>query len=322
VRPRATHLGYKGLLFLAAVSVVFLATPYSNLFFLRMGFLFVLAVLGPWWSLHNLSGILGVLVSVLPAAAGQEHVVTLRLRGPARARMQITCRLGIGREWHEVAVLPCLRGEQVVEGRLRGMPRGVHAITGLMLSTSYPLGVCEWCKKLPAAAEVVAHPAPMGLPKHLDAHAAAAELAGMAAWPGAGTAVIGLREYRTGDPLRAVHWKASARRGSWVVKETEAEAQAALEVVLDRRAPAHALEHALSEATALVLRAAGGKEQLLLKSQGLHQGSGAGSEPVAATLRWLAGARALPATAPPPPPFGPGALRLPLSRVLREHGHG
>jgi hypothetical protein len=71
-----------------------------------------------------------------------------------------------------------------------------------------------------------------------------------------------------------------------------------------------------------VLRAADGKEQLLLKSQGRHQGSGAGAEPVASTLRWLAGARGLPATAPPPPPCGPGALRLPLSRVLRGNGHG
>jgi uncharacterized protein (DUF58 family) len=322
VRPRATHLGYKGLLFLAAVSVVFLATPYSNLFFLLMGFLCVLAVLGPWWSMRNLAGISGELVSVQPAAAGQEHMVTLRVRGPARGRMQITCRLGIGQQWHEVAVLPCLRGEQVVQGRLRGLPRGVHAITGLMLSTSYPLGVCEWLRKLPAAAEVVAHPAPVGLPKHLDARAAAAELAGLAALPSAGTAVIGLREYQSGDPLRAMHWKASARRGAWVVKETEAESQAALEVVLDRRAPERVLEHALSEATALVLRAAGGKEQLLLKSQGRHQGSGAGAEPVAATLRWLADTRALPATAPPPPPCRPGALRLPLSRVLRENGHG
>jgi uncharacterized protein (DUF58 family) len=322
VRPRATHLGYKGLLFLAAVTVVFLATPYSNLFFLLMGFLCVLSVLGPWWSLRNLAGVTGELVSVQPAAAGQDHAVTLRIRGPRRGRMQITCRLGIGREWHEVAVLATLRGEQVVEGRLRGLPRGVHAVSGLMLATSYPLGVCEWRRTQPARIEVVTHPAPVGLPKHLDAHAAAAELSGAAAVPGGGAVVTGLREYREGDPLRAVHWKASARRGSLVVKETEAEAHAALEVVLDRRAPERALEHALSEATALVLRAAVGKEQLLLKSQGRNQGRGAGAEPVAATLKWLASARPLPASAPPPPACGPAALRLPLSKVLRENGHG
>jgi len=35
--------------------------------------------------------------------------------------------------------------------------------------------------------------------------------------------VLTVREYVVGDPMRLVDWKASARRGGWVVKEFEHE---------------------------------------------------------------------------------------------------
>lgn len=45
--------------------------------------------------------------------------------------------------------------------------------------------------------------------------------------------VAGVREYRAGDPLRFVHWRTSARRGSLVVREHEEDAGADLAVVAD-----------------------------------------------------------------------------------------
>lgn len=39
--------------------------------------------------------------------------------------------------------------------------------------------------------------------------------------PGQGPVYLGVRDYRPGDPLRAIHWPATARRGSPVVKELE-----------------------------------------------------------------------------------------------------
>ncbi len=53
---------------------------------------------------------------------------------------------------------------------------------------------------------------------------------------GAGSELINLREYRPGDPLRMVHWKASARRRKLLVRETAEEGEAAFTLILSSRA--------------------------------------------------------------------------------------
>jgi uncharacterized protein (DUF58 family) len=50
---------------------------------------------------------------------------------------------------------------------------------------------------------------------------------------GVGTQVVGTREYRTGDSLRQVHWRSTARTGKLVIKEFAEEDQPSLGVVLD-----------------------------------------------------------------------------------------
>jgi len=55
---------------------------------------------------------------------------------------------------------------------------------------------------------------------------------------GSGTDLLGLRHYRSGDPPRLVHWKASARLRELVVRQTGEEQQAGYHLVLD---PTHAL---------------------------------------------------------------------------------
>jgi uncharacterized protein (DUF58 family) len=49
---------------------------------------------------------------------------------------------------------------------------------------------------------------------------------------GAGATVSGLREYANGDPVRRIHWRASMRRGSLLVRQIEAEQQREVEVRL------------------------------------------------------------------------------------------
>lgn len=51
---------------------------------------------------------------------------------------------------------------------------------------------------------------------------------------GAGIEPRGIREYRTGDPLRHVHWRSTARMGRLVVKEFEAGSQATVAIVIQR----------------------------------------------------------------------------------------
>jgi len=52
---------------------------------------------------------------------------------------------------------------------------------------------------------------------------------------GSGADAIGLRDYLPGDPLRRIHWRASMRRRSLLVREVESEHEAEVEVRLRTR---------------------------------------------------------------------------------------
>lgn len=317
---RPTQLGLKGAVFLTAVVVVFLATPYSNLFFLLMAFLSVLALLGAAWGRTNLARIDAAVIGIAPAAAGATHGVVLRLHSGSGA-MQAVVRLRVGGRWHQVASVPWLHGDMAVDGALGGLPRGLHRVEAVATATRYPLGICEWRRRAPADLEVISHPVPGPRRPGMDVRTLVAELAGDNDQRDGGHGVTGLRPFRTGDPASAVHWKASARRGCLVVKETEGEAGDAIEVVLDRRVDPAALEHALSRATAVLLCAAEGQQTVRLRSQDLDLRCGPDAEPVTAGLRWLAQAAPLDAGAPPPPLAAvAGALLLP--GAVREAGDG
>ena len=119
-----------------------------------------------------------------------------------------------------------------------------------------------------------------------------------------------LREYRPGDELRLVHWKASARRTELVVKEWEGGTGSGHEVVLDRRCEPAALEEALRVVSALALAAKEQKELLTVHSQGLGATFGAGQRPWRELLEFLARAEALDKGAEPPPPVSPSILRV------------
>lgn len=108
-------------------------------------------------------------------------------------------------------------------GAVRPLRRGPVATVGLHVSTSYPFGFAKKSRlfedtyvflALPPVAEVVL-PAVGAMDR--GAHNVAQRI-------GHGDDFAGLRDARTGDALRDVHWKASARRGRPIVREWQAEA--------------------------------------------------------------------------------------------------
>jgi uncharacterized protein (DUF58 family) len=95
-----------------------------------------------------------------------------------------------------------------------------------------------------------------------------------------------VREYRSGDPLRAVHWRATAKAGELRVKESEGEAvHGGVRLALDLAAPdAEAFEHAIAVTASLCVYAHDRGISLRLVSQGGEPGV----QDLDGQLDWLA----------------------------------
>ncbi len=96
--------------------------------------------------------------------------------------------------------------------------RGLHRWEGLPLQSSGPFGLFRTQRTLGAAGDLLVYPAysPLTRRRWMEGLALPQRQAARA---GAGSEVIGVREYRPGDPPRLVHWPSSARSGRLIVKE-------------------------------------------------------------------------------------------------------
>ncbi len=132
---------------------------------------------------------------------------------------------------------------------LEASSRGRFTWPALVLETMYPAGLLTIRRQLLVPGESIVFPAPEArAPAWPDGTGANPRLARQA------QDVTALRDYRVGDPLRQMDWKASARRGDWVVREFE-KPQAPAVVLAWKDVQALGLEKGVSRLTAWVLRA-------------------------------------------------------------------
>ncbi len=68
-----------------------------------------------------------------------------------------------------------------------------------------------------------------------------------------GTSIRGVRDQIPPDPVRDIHWKASARLGKWMVKEREAEPVQGVDLLLPVPSSTEEFERLVSHACAMVL---------------------------------------------------------------------
>jgi hypothetical protein len=310
MRLSPTGLGAKGGLFFAAVLLLFFATPYSNLFFLLTSFLAVLGAVGVAGSWRNLHGASATLVSVAPAANGTPHAMRIRItkKNGKKAYGVLVYAMAAGKSVC-VAEAAVAKDGDVLDAMLKGMPRGVHAIEQLRVCSRHPFGVCMATVKVAVRGEAIAYPAPT--PEENGARGRGGD--GTKPPGGDEESLAGLRDWRDGDSLRQIHWKATARRGSPIVKEYERHGGDGIDLVLDRRCDDATLEAALSHATRCVLDAAATRQALRLRSQDADLALDADRPDTAPMLRWLAKATTLPRDAEAPPAASQRALALTAS---------
>ena len=313
---KLTPFGIRSLVFFGVMLMAYFGAPYANLFFLLMGFLAVMWTLVVFWTWRNLQGVRAELDGFAPVMAGSSAVLNGRLFASGRARFGVGCRLdlrdGMGIEG-QVAVL---KGERRVRLECPELPRGVYPLDSAYLTSTYPFGLLRRRIGLAVGGELVVYPKPTeGARGGRSAEDLFLELLGNGLAGKGDLQPSGLRDHRTGDALRNVNWKASARRGKLVIQEWDGGADSGMEVLLDRRCSPAELEQALGELSALVGLARESKQVLLLRSQGMNGSFGEGHGDWAGALRFLAGAEVLPRSGPEPPVVSPEVLRLPRGLV-------
>lgn len=204
-----------GLFFAALLLAMLLgALNYNNNPALLLALLLASAGLASLIAAHlQLSGLGVESLSAEPVAAGQTMRLQLALSANDR-RLRRGLQLQLDEA--ESPVSPFI-GQAVASLSIAASRRGWLPLGRIRISTTHPLGLAlAWAWVWPDAPLLV-YPAPEmqgpPLPSGGDHRVARAE--------SAGDEMHHLRDYRSGDPLRSIAWKPSARRDTLLVREYE-----------------------------------------------------------------------------------------------------
>lgn len=108
--------------------------------------------------------------------------------------------------------------------------RGLYNSPGVRLATRFPFGIFHKVRDIDMPAEFLVYPEPVEA-SDWDAEITArfGDISRNKA--GHGEEFFGLRDWREGEDRRGIHWKSSARRNAFVVREFEEQEQRAIEII-------------------------------------------------------------------------------------------
>jgi uncharacterized protein (DUF58 family) len=146
----------------------------------------------------------------------------------------------------EGVALPTLRRGQKTRARLglRCNRRGIYTLKGFRVESGFPFGLLRSARVFNLPASLVVYPrfqrlGRMNLPVGMRHHPGGVL---MAAALGESFEFIGDREYRDGDNIRDIDWRATARLNRPIVREYREEYFMRIAVVLDTQLPAKATD--------------------------------------------------------------------------------
>lgn len=324
---RPTSFGLKAIAFYVAVVGAYFASPYVNLFFLLLAFLTIQWGLALAWSWRSTRGV-EVRIEELPViAAGESARVHCKATPRAGRRFAVEVELVLERA-SDARRARILRGGAALVAdpcdlfvEIPPLTRGVHEVANAFVTSVYPFGLLRRRRSVPGPKEIVVYPKPTTRALAADCRGVPTADDWIADLIGPGQSgdlqPSSLRDKRSGESLRAVHWRASARRRKLVVQEWEGGRGEGLEVALDRRADPEVFERALSDLAAIVVVARTSKEILAVRTQGLSETFGEGHSSWNRLLKFLAATTPLPQSAAGPPPVSPSTPTLPRQEMAR-----
>jgi uncharacterized protein (DUF58 family) len=119
--------------------------------------------------------------------------------------------------------------------------RGLYTLTGYRIATKFPFALFRKSRDVDAPLDVLVYPARVPVPRPAPRTPTHGETAVNRA--GRHGEFFGLREHRSGDDRRDVHWRSSARTGRLVVREYQDEHARKIAIAVD-----HALPDAVRDA--------------------------------------------------------------------------
>jgi uncharacterized protein (DUF58 family) len=210
--------------------------------------LFIVArTTGAGWDIVLLCGVIAVVLtgSLLPAfVLGR---VTVAANAPADATVGRPLPIELDVRGHHVKLQVLTfdsdwvridapsRGPLVVTPSRRGVLRRIR----VEVVTAAPLGLARWRRRisveLPTPVDVAPRREPTRCPIPFGDTQNPSDLAHVAT--GGAELTRGVREYLDGDPIRSVHWPATARTGAVMVREYEGPRRPHVILVVDLRGP-------------------------------------------------------------------------------------
>ena len=269
---RLTRIGGGYLAFTLIVGFAALNTG-NNSLYIALSFMLGILIFSGVSSKGGLGSIAVEIEALEDAWAGSTTEGSLRVINRSRL-WSVRDLIVLAPELERPVVVPMIprRGDEEVAATFRFNRRGYARINRLELYTAYPFGLFLKKTVVRTEAQLVVFPE---LLSAREARPDIPEKGDVETFPrrGEGQEIYALRDYVPGDSLRHIHWKKSAGRGKWIVKQHAADASASLHLILDLYLPAGVpesrFEEIVSEAATLVRDAhAGGTEVTL------HLGAG------------------------------------------------
>ena len=132
-----------------------------------------------------------------------------------------------------VQLLQLLPGAKTVQSYpLLVKRRGTFVLEGVKLFTRFPFGLFVKVATFPVRSEIIVYPEIKDLPPVLLDDLSMAGHDRELPRRGHGTTLHNLRLYQPGDDSRTIHWKTTARKSLLIVRETEAEDQRQVTILL------------------------------------------------------------------------------------------
>ena len=167
---------------------------------------------------------------------GRPHLMRLAFTHSGHARVTIQAALAAPEGFAAEARIETLRlardpGTAEIRARARRLGRYAWPVPGIRISG--PLGLAWWPKHVAGECTVTVIPDVVNRSARVAGDRAGGEQRAHFGGGGAGSEILQLRDYRHGDPLRIIDWKASARRRNLVSRELSEERHLEIMIAID-----------------------------------------------------------------------------------------